>query len=190
MAGKPGRENERCKGCRDRRLGSTPGVNTHLCSCLRSNLCQACCLKFRKLLESKILINMRTCLIGPLSWDDVLVCWGCWTSRCGTSMSLRKRSREPCVSKVYTRHQNTETANEKPNLNLFRTRPPNNVPNCNAANSGQMDQMHHDDPELQDPAVPPDPCPASSDHQTSCGFNGCFQGLCATRFCRRFCPPR
>merc|ERR1719193_2831914 len=40
---------------------------------------------------------------------------------------------------------------------IFMTRPPNNVPNCNA-NSGQMDHhMHHDDPELQDPAVPPRP---------------------------------
>ena len=62
------------------------------------------------------------------------------------------------------------------------------MPSCNA-NSGQMD-LHHDDPELQDPAVPPDPCPASSGHHTSCGLSSCFHGLCATRFCRLFCPPR
>ena len=38
--------------------------------------------------------------------------------------------------------------------------------------------------------MPPDPCPGSSDHHTSCGLSSCFQGLCATRFCRLFCPPR
>merc|ERR1719422_71003 len=72
---------------------------------------------------------------------------------------------------------------------IFMTRPPNNVPSCNAA-SGQLSLHHHDDPELQEPAVPPDPCPGSSDHHTSCGLSACFQGLCATRFCRLFCPPR
>merc|ERR1719206_1015314 len=72
---------------------------------------------------------------------------------------------------------------------IFMTRPPNNVPSCNAT-SGQLSLHHHDDPELQEPAVPPDPCPGSSDHHTSCGLSSCFQGLCATRFCRLFCPPR
>merc|ERR1719447_2593399 len=72
---------------------------------------------------------------------------------------------------------------------IFMTRPPNNVPSCNAT-SGQLSLHHHDDPELQEPAVPPDPCPGSSDHHTSCGLSACFQGLCATRFCRLFCPPR
>merc|ERR1719153_2221174 len=37
---------------------------------------------------------------------------------------------------------------------IFMTRPPNNVPSCNAT-SGQLSLHHHDDPELQEPAAPP-----------------------------------
>jgi len=64
--------------------------------------------------------------------------------------------------------------------------PASQGPACNAS-KGHID-LHHDDPELQEPAVPPDPHSCSPSPSTKLGRFLC--SLKQTCFCSLLCPPR